>query len=147
MKKTKTTASLLMFFCFAITFAQGGRFKEKAQELKSLKVAFITNELSLTPEESAKFWPVYNTFDDKQKELRRGKLGRNKKDNTLDMLTEKEAAALLIQIEENEEELYLLRKKFLINLKTILPSVKIIKLKKAEEDFNRKLLKQYRSKK
>jgi hypothetical protein len=30
------------------------------------------------------------------------------------------------------------------NLRDVLPPVKIIKLKKVEEDFNRKLLKQYR---
>jgi hypothetical protein len=32
------------------------------------------------------------------------------------------------------------------NVRTILPAVKIVKLKKAEEDFNRKLLQQYRNK-
>ena len=32
------------------------------------------------------------------------------------------------------------------NLKEVLPAVKILKLKKAEEDFNRKLLQQYKDK-
>ena len=64
----------------------------------------------------------------------------------LDKLSEKDATALLNQIEDNEEDLFNLRKKFIINLKDILPSVKIIKLKKAEEDFNRKLLQQYKDK-
>ena len=52
----------------------------------------------------------------------------------------------LAQIEDTEEELYLLRKKLTQNLKGILPYVKILKLRKAEEDFNRKLLHQYRKK-
>jgi len=46
----------------------------------------------------------------------------------------------------NEDELNQLRKKFVNSLKGVLPSVKIIKLKKAEDDFNRKLLQQYRDK-
>jgi hypothetical protein len=67
-------------------------------------------------------------------------------DGSLDKITEKEANTFLAQIEDTEKELFLLRKKFMQNVKTILPSVKIVKLKKAEEDFNRKLLHQYRSK-
>jgi hypothetical protein len=49
-------------------------------------------------------------------------------------------------MESTEEELFLLRKKFISTLKGILPATKIIKLKKSEEDFNRKLLQQYRDK-
>jgi hypothetical protein len=45
-----------------------------------------------------------------------------------------------------EDELYQWRKKFIVNLKGVIPPIKIIKLKKAEEGFNRKLLKQYREK-
>ena len=70
--------------------------------------------------------------------------GRMEKD--LDKMTDKEALALLAQMESNEDELYQIRKKFIANLKGILPPVKIIKLKKAEDDFNRKLLQQYRDK-
>jgi hypothetical protein len=49
-------------------------------------------------------------------------------------------------MESSEEELHQLRKKFISNLKSVIPAVKILKLKKAEEDFNRKLLQQYRNK-
>jgi len=49
-------------------------------------------------------------------------------------------------METTEDELYQSRKKFISNLKGVIPPIKIIKLKKAEEGFNRKLLKQYRDK-
>jgi hypothetical protein len=71
---------------------------------------------------------------------------RRMSDGSLDKITEKEANTFLAQIEDTEEELFLLRKKFMQNVRTILPAVKIVKLKKAEEDFNRKLLQQYRNK-
>jgi hypothetical protein len=38
----------------------------------------------------------------------------------------------------------MLRKKLTATLRNILPASKILKLKKSEEDFNRKLLHQYR---
>jgi hypothetical protein len=61
-------------------------------------------------------------------------------------MNDKEATAFLNQMENIEDELYQLRKKFIANLKGVIPPIKIIKLKKAEEGFNRKLLKQYREK-
>ena len=54
------------------------------------------------------------------------------------------AAVLLKQMESTEEELHQLRKKLVSDLRGIIGPLKIIKLKKAEEDFNRKLLKQFR---
>jgi hypothetical protein len=50
-------------------------------------------------------------------------------------------------MESADEELFLLRKKLTKNLKEVLPAVKIIKLRKSEEGFNRKLLHQYRDSK
>ena len=67
-------------------------------------------------------------------------------DDNLSSLSEKEAAVLLSQIESTDKELYLLREKYTANLKKILSAKKILKLKKSEDDFNRKLLKQYRDK-
>ena len=149
MKNIKLLSAILLLTCLT-TFAQGGRFKQKMEQVKSLKVAFITNELALTSDEAAKFWPLYNAFDDKQKELRKQKFSAfaDRRDNLdLDKMTDKEATTLLAQMEDNEDQLYQLRKKFVVSLKGVLPAVKIIKLKKAEEDFSRKLLQQYRDKK
>ncbi len=144
----KIVPILLLFVSFNF-YAQGESMKEKKEQIKALKVAFITTELDLTTNEAEKFWPIYNTFDDKQFELRHQKMRTYMKrmnDGSLDKITEKEANTFLAQIEDTEEELFLLRKKFMKNLRTILPAVKIVKLKKAEEDFNRKLLQQYRNK-
>ena len=67
-------------------------------------------------------------------------------EGALDKMSEKEASALLAQMESNEEDLHQNRKNFINNLKGVISSIKIIQLKKAEENFNRKLLHQYRDK-
>lgn len=148
MKNLRPITLLLLLFCLASS-AQNGKFKQKMEQVKTLKVAFITNELSLTPEESAKFWPIYNAFEEKQRAIRKQKMGsfiEPRKEEPKETMTDKEASALLAQIEKNEEEMHLLRKKLVTDLKTIIPAIKILKLKKAEEDFNKKLLQQYRNK-
>ncbi|MCZ8089005.1 sensor of ECF-type sigma factor [Flavobacterium sp.] len=148
--KIKSLIIIIITLTSTFSFAQNGRLmKQKKEQVKSLKVAFITSELDLTADESAKFWPLYNAFDEKQSEIRRTKmksyLDRMDSEN-FDTVSEKEAATLLSQMESSEEELHQLRKKFISNLKSVIPAVKILKLKKAEEDFNRKLLQQYRNK-
>ena len=147
MKPDKILCGFFLLVTF-ISFAQRG-FKEKREQIKSLKVAYITDQLELTPDEAAKFWPLYNAFDDKQTELRQEKLRAyldRLNGGDIDKLTDKEASGLLIQMENTEDELYQGRKKFIANLKVVLSPKKIIRLKKAEEGFNRRLLRQYRDK-
>ena len=135
---------------FSVSFyGQAESMKEKREQIKVLKVAFFTTELNLTNTEAEKFWPLYNAFDDKQFELRHQKMRafmKRMNDGSLDKITEKEANLFLAQIQDTEEDLFLIRKKFTQNLRAIIPASKIIKLRKAEEDFNRKLLQQYRNK-
>ena len=129
--------------------AQDGPFiRKKKEQIKALKVAFITDELSLTPDEAAKFWPLFNAFEEKQQEIRKQKGSLNRMDDeSFDELSEKEATTMLAKMESTEDELHQAKKKFIASLKGVISPIKILKLKKAEENFNRKLLQQYRDKK
>ncbi|MES2410804.1 MAG: sensor of ECF-type sigma factor [Bacteroidota bacterium] len=149
MKITKILPILIAFISVT-AIAQDGPIRKKKEQVKALKVAFITDELALTPDEAAKFWPLFNAFEDKQKEIRQQKLkgyfGRMD-DDSFDKLSDKEALTLLNQMENSEDELHQAKKKFVTSLKGVISPLKILKLKKAEENFNRKLLQQYRDKK
>ena len=137
--KNLTTAIISFILLTVTSYAQRGplrdRFEDKKDQIKSLKIAFITTELDLTSDEAVKFWPVFNAFEDKQQEIRKQKL-RSYLDrtdgNSLDRMSEKDATVLINQIETTEDELYQLKKKFISNLRGVLPSV------------NKKLLQQYR---
>ncbi|MFQ6600083.1 sensor of ECF-type sigma factor [Flavobacterium sp. C3NV] len=147
--KIKNILPIILFFATFSFYAQNDKTDEKREKIKAYKVSFLTTELELTSTEAEKFWPVYNAYDDKQFELRHEKMKtylRKLDDDNISSMSEKEAAALLSQIESTDKELYLLRDKYNTNLKKILSAKKILKLKKSEDDFNRKLLKQYRDK-
>ncbi|KQB44267.1 putative sensor of ECF-type sigma factor [Flavobacterium daejeonense] len=134
---------LLLFACSL--YAQDN-MKDKKEQVKALKVAFLTSELDLSTQEAEKFWPLYNVYDDKQFEIRHQKMKAFKNrlnSESLNKISEKDANILLTQMEAADEELFYLRKKFSKSLRTILPASKILKLKKAEDDFYRKLLQQY----
>ena len=145
--KTKILFPIIFLLVTSLSFSQG--FKEKREKVKALKVAYITEQLELTTDEAQKFWPIYNAFDDNQAELRHEKmrsiLDRFKPGN-VEKLSEKDASNSLAQMEKIEEDLFNLKKKFIKDLQGVISAKKIIKLKKAEEDFNRELLKQMREK-
>lgn len=144
--KTRKLLLILIVLLSIQCFAQQ-KFREKKEQIKALKVGFITNELSLTSDEAVKFWPLFNAFEEKQNEIRIQKIKAfiNRMDESaLNKMSDKEASALLIQMENSEEELYQNRKRFISSLRGVIPPVKIIKLKRAEENFNKKLLQRYR---
>ena len=43
--------------------------QKKNDKIESIRAAFITQKLDLTPEESQKFWPVYNSYREEFKLL------------------------------------------------------------------------------
>ena len=44
--------------------------EKKLADIEALKVAFISKELDLTPDEAQKFWPVYNQYSKELKATR-----------------------------------------------------------------------------
>ena len=125
-----------------ISFGQGKPDREK---IKSLKIAFITERLDLSSAEAEKFWPVYNAHEEKLEEFRsierteiRGKL-RN-----LDAVSDSEASKLLDQYIALQEEKNKEQRSFSIKMRKIISAKKTILLMKSEEDFKRRLIKQYR---
>ncbi|MEI9933603.1 MAG: hypothetical protein WDM71_01835 [Ferruginibacter sp.] len=42
--------------------------EKRQQEIEALKVAFISRELQLTPDEAQQFWPIYNQYSNEIKE-------------------------------------------------------------------------------
>ena len=123
--------------------------KEKRDQIKALKVSYITTELKLTTDESEKFWPVYNAFEEKQYQIRHDKMKpliKQLGDGALDKMSEKEARTYLDKFQAADEELFNLRKKLTVDLRPIIGSVKLIKLHKVEDDFNKKMLDMYKDK-
>jgi len=135
MKTYLKQISLLLIFISAITYAQPPQGKR--DKVKSLKIAFISDELALTPQEAEKFWPIYNTFEDKQFVLRHEKMKSymDRMETSIDKITEKEALSLLTQMESTEDELYLLRKKLITDLKGVISAQKNNKAPKSRRGF------------
>lgn len=96
---------------------------KKQQDIEALKVAFISRELELTPQEAQKFWPLYNQYS---KELR----GVVKDDQ--DVL-------------ETEEKVLNIRKRYKDEFSKVLGPNRMNKMFNAEGRFRKLLLKSIRN--
>ena len=69
MKKLYFILALIITTGFAKAQDEQASVK-KQQDIEALKVAFISKELDLTPDEAQKFWPVYNQYSKEIKATR-----------------------------------------------------------------------------
>lgn len=123
---------LMMILTSWQAWAQPGQARER---IEAQRVAFITQQLRLTPDESARFWPVYNEYREALRDMRE-ELERPDLEN----LTDDEATALIDRHIRQEQRKLDLKINLLTRLRPILPARKIIRLHAAEQAFNRELL-------
>lgn len=129
---------LALFLITTVIQAQEGR----NEKIKAFKVAYITEKLNLTASEAEKFWPVYNAYDDKMGDLRRQerKIISGKLSDGIDAMSDADANKVVDEILEIKSKELEYTKQLVKDLKLSISPKKIIKLRKAEEEFKRKLL-------
>lgn len=140
------TLTLLTFFTvvMALKAQPDMPTPERLREIKAQKSAFITARLELTPEEAQSFWPIYNEYDDKQDVLRKEMRELFKGPGKDDELTEAEASALLDKGLQHRQKEIDLERSYLERFKKSIGAVKALKLRKAEHDFNREVLRKFK---
>ncbi|MBU2905438.1 hypothetical protein KO529_11630 [Arenibacter algicola] len=144
-KKINILASLLFL---AATLSLSSQEKQDWDKIKSLKIAFITERLDLTPKEAQSFWPIYNEHQSKREGLlreERFEIGSEIKN--LDTLSDARAGELLARMQKLEEEKYNVEKSYIEKISKTISAKKTILLMRSEEDFKRQLIKQYRQRK
>jgi len=120
--------------------------KKEFQRIQSEKIAFITQELDLSPEEAQVFWPVYNQCWKEAHELHgkmmdafaafRGSKG--------DELSDKELEAKLDAYIQANRASSLVLSDWYPKFKEVLPVRKVAKLYQAEEAFQMRMIKNLR---
>jgi Spy/CpxP family protein refolding chaperone len=142
----------ISLFCSLSVMAQGekeGREgREGREKIRTLKIAYITEQLNLTANEAQKFWPVYNAYDKEQNTLRGSYRFSLKnaiqKNETLDNISEDESKKLVALKLSTDKKLYEIQNDFIKKIEGIISNKKIIKLQIAEIEFGRNLMRKYR---
>jgi replicative superfamily II helicase len=139
MKKITTRlVALAAMACLSFTShaSWGDDWKEK---LMSEKIAFLTLEVGLTPEEAQVFWPVYNQVEKEKDEAMFNLIRAHKEMSKAleEKKSEKEVAALLDKYLEAQKKVNEIENAIAAKYKAVLPVEKVAKLYVAEEKFRR----------
>lgn len=135
------TAVLLLAGMSITAAAQGPRNNPEdwKQKMQSEKIAFITTEVGLTPEEAQNFWPVYNEMDKVKDEAMKEvfKAYRAMEAAIKEGKSEKEINALLDKYLAAQKQQRDLDEKTVEKYRKVLSGDKVAKVFIAEESFRR----------
>ncbi|MBT8304440.1 MAG: sensor of ECF-type sigma factor [Bacteroidia bacterium] len=136
---------LIPILIFMVSFSAWSQ-QPSGERIKAMKVAHITKKLDLSSKEAQDFWPIYNAFDDKTSNLRNRELRDIKREirQNSGSLSDAQADQLLDRLMNVESGLHSARVTLVNDLKKVISSEKIIRLKAAEDEFNQMLLQRLR---
>src|SRR5690606_27153081 len=104
------------------------------ERIRAAHAAYITQRLELTPAEAEKFWPVYHEFNEKRMKLREEYRDARRSDSN-----EKNLLDLELKMKQDELDL---EKDYTRRFEKIISQEKVLKLRQAEADFRRLILRQ-----
>ncbi|WP_459212658.1 hypothetical protein [Aquimarina rhabdastrellae] len=147
----------ILFLILCITsfslVAQHPPKKGHRERVNAYKIAYLTDELNLTTKEAQGFWPLYNdhqkqlnAINKKERDLIHKYRKKNRGKETIENISENDATLFITHHLEIEKQKFESKNSFIIALKEVLPSKKIIHYIKAEKDFRRQLMKIFREK-
>ena len=113
---------------------EGGRDPRAREKIRAAHAAYITERLELSPSEAEKFWPVYREYGEKRRDLR-NQLREARRNGA----EEKTLLDLDLKIKQQELDL---EKDYSERFQKIISPEKVLKLRQAEADFRKLLLRQ-----
>jgi len=133
----------LLFLLPSILWAQ----RPRGEEIESLKIAFFTKKLDLSPEDAKVFWPIYNDMQAEQNALRKERFQKMisfRKVTEIDNLTDAQIQSLITSEFDFRQRDLNIEKKYYNRFKAVLPIKIIGKYYRAQEAFKRELLNRFK---
>lgn len=117
--------------------AQATTSKDK---IEAIKIAFLTDRLDLTPSQAAGFWPLYNEYSAKRKEIK-AKISSLAIEKQIDQMTEDQISQDMKTLYSYKESELVLEKEYMSKFTKYISQRQAAKLYKAEREFVKILLK------
>lgn len=124
-------------------YVANAQSQQTLEKLEAAKIALITERLELTPEDAEKFWPIYNEYSQKQRDLR---VEFNQLKSSYDPKTASneenqkalEAGMIIKQKQVDLDQTYTEK------MQSVISARQIMSLQKAEQDFREMLMERIR---
>jgi len=139
MKQAGWICILLLISLGAQAQREGDDDEKREDRIERLKRVYITEKLDLTVAEAEKFWPIYNEYSKKRKDVRR-KIRLAHQSTESSGMTEKAMRDLNAQITTFRHEEVDLDSAFMLDVLQVLGPEKAARLVKLEQEFRRELM-------
>lgn len=148
-KKTNVKIFSLMLLCILFSTASAWAQRpsgEEMQKIQDAKIAIITNRLNLSPEQATGFWPVYNEYSHKRKDIHRAqrKIINDKK---AEGKTDDQVLNNLKEVQDLKQKELDLEKEYQNRFLKVISASQVIELYKAERTFNDMLIQRLKQRK
>lgn len=144
--RTFLLLSMLVAWPLAGAQAQRGggqQRQERLSQLESARIAYLTEKIALTPEQAQKFWPLYNEFTGKRRDLNLRL--RRLRPNQADGLTDQQLRDNLNQSFTLRQQEISLEKEYFDKLQRVISVRQVGNLFLAERQFTREVLRRVAS--
>lgn len=127
---------ILSFLCLTSFYANAQeRQRFSPERFETELEQFITTDACLSPEESARFFPVYREMRRKQRNI----LDKNKFMRHIDFNDDKACAEAIRRNDSNDIEMKRCQREYHEKFMQILPASKVFRIIRSEDKFHRKV--------
>lgn len=142
----KNSALIILFICLGhVAMAQHSN--DNRDEIESYKIAYLTQKLDLSADESRIFWPIYKNWQNEQASLRKERAQKMisfRKIDEIEDLSDNEVQSLITNELSFKQKGLDIEKKYYNQLKSNLPIKTVGKYYRAQETFKKELLNRYK---
>jgi Spy/CpxP family protein refolding chaperone len=121
---------LIVFFGLLLSLPAAAQNQDR-QKIESAKIGLITNRLNLTTEQAPQFWPIYNEYSDRRRDISR-QLRKKPGGN--------EAISELNESVELKQKLVDLEKEYNAKFLRVITAQQLQELHNTERMFNKMLI-------
>ena len=132
--RNKIIAGLICSLFLTATYGQE-KHRDRQGKIETLKIAYITKQLDLKPEESQVFWPIYNEYNKEKKAAR--KICHTNKELPANEDEARESIACILKMEQKQ---LALKEKYVASLSDKMSYERIYLLFAAEKNFKKNVL-------
>jgi Spy/CpxP family protein refolding chaperone len=123
----------------AVAQPGAGSRQSRMSQLENAKIAYITEKISLTQDQAQRFWPVYNEFTAKRRDLNRRM--RETRTNDPDAISEAQVKDNLTQALNLRQQEVNLEKEYFDKFQKVLNIRQVSRLYQAERQFTKEVIK------
>lgn len=121
------------------TTAAAQNQKDRFEQIKAHKVAYLTEKMDLSVSEAEKFWPLYNEYEKSQQKI------RSEAQVQIKSPTNEEARSILFSSLEKDEKNIGLKRKFYEAAAQVVSYQKLYLMEQGEREFRIKILERYKN--